>query len=315
MAARKDLPGNHPGKPFLKWVGGKTQLLNEIFARIPPFKGRYFEPFLGGGAVFFALRPKRAVLCDANRELITTYTVVRDAVSDLIRELREYRYNEELYYKLRNADRTPDFMKWSPVRRAARFIYLNKSCYNGLYRVNSRGQHNVPFGRYSNPTILDEQTLRACSAALQGAELRTADFRELEPDIAPHDFVYFDPPYVPLSPTASFTGYHRSGFDLRAQEELADLCRRLSGKGVHLLLSNSATTTVKKLFRGFTIKKVYAHRAVNSVIGGRGMIAEYLVSNPIKGAEKKRRSISPPRATLRPLQRKEMANAPAPWRG
>lgn len=269
-------------KPFLKWVGGKSQLLGQLRTEIPDPMNCYFEPFVGGGALFFDLQPKRATLSDTNEELINAYTVVRDQLEELIDALKEFRYDSELFYQVRNADRSDSYRdpsNWTPVRRAARLIYLNRTCFNGLYRVNSRGQFNVPFGRYSNPTILDVATLKACSAALAQTTLVVGNFALVETMAMAGDFVYFDPPYVPLSDTASFTSYTKSGFGPNEQAALRDCARNLVERGVRVLISNSDTPLIRELYADepFKIGTVFASRAVNSKAERRGKVAEVLI--------------------------------------
>ena len=269
----------HRCRPFLKWVGGKGQLLSELASRLPRNIKRYYEPFVGGGALFFHTEPEHAVLSDINEELIAAYEVIRDDVEALIEDLRKHKYEKEHYYKVRNADRESSYRAWPPVEKASRLLYLNKSCFNGLYRVNSRGFFNVPFGRYVNPTIVDAENLRACSKALQQAKIERGGFEQIEEVITPADFVYFDPPYVPLSATSYFTGYSRNGFDLEMQKSLFELCRRLDKRGVRFMLSNSAAGFVKELYRKFRVEIVHASRAVNSKATARGKIEEVIVTN------------------------------------
>ena len=266
-------------RPFLKWVGGKSQLLPELLPRFPKNVKRYFEPFIGGGAVLFAYQPKLATVVDVNQELIGAYTVVRDDVESLIKDLRRHVHDEAYYYDIRNADRSPSFAKWSAARKAARLIYLNKTCYNGLYRVNSQGFFNTPFGSYVNPTIADADNLRACSRVLQGVEIKHGDFDQIEEQIGPDDFVYFDPPYVPLTATAYFTSYSKNGFDRDMQQSLFELCCRLDRRGIRFMLSNSAAEFVKTLYKKFRVDIVMAARAVNSKGDKRGRIEEVLVTN------------------------------------
>ena len=267
-------------KPFLKWVGGKTQLLPEISKRMPADYDKYFEPFLGGGAVFFALQKQNAYLVDINYELINTYRVVRDCLDELIGDLKRHVYDKNYYYNIRRIDREIEYTSWSNVQKASRFIYLNKTCYNALWRVNSKMQFNTPFGRYKNPTILDEQTLRKCSEVLQNnVELIAGDFRDIESLITSKDFVYFDPPYVPLSKTASFTAYSKGGFNENMQRELSLLCKRLDQKGVRFMLSNSSASLVLELYKSFNIEFVKASRAINSQGHERGKISEVIVTN------------------------------------
>ena len=265
-------------RPFLKWVGGKTQLLPELLARIPKYRGRYLEPFIGGGALFFAHQPRRASLSDINPELINVYKVVRDNVEDLIRDLGKHRYEQEYFYKVRNLDREPGYAALSAVETASRLIFLNKTCYNGLYRVKAGGKFNTPFGRYTNPTIVDADNLRACSAALRNIELRSGTFLDIEADVTADDFIYFDPPYVPLSMTSSFTSYSNGGFDLTFQVALRDLCVRLRERKISFLLSNSSAPFVLELYKDFDIVRVKARRAVNSQRAGRGEVDEVLVT-------------------------------------
>ncbi|MEL6461819.1 MAG: DNA adenine methylase [Cyanobacteria bacterium J06558_2] len=267
-------------KPFLKWVGGKTQLLPEISKRMPAHYDKYFEPFLGGGAVFFALMKQNAYLVDINYELINTYCVVRDCLDELIGDLKRHVYDKNYYYNIRSIDRKIEYASWSNVQKASRFIYLNKTCYNALWRVNSKMQFNTPFGRYKNPTILDEQTLRKCSEVLQNnVELVAGDFRDIESLITSKDFIYFDPPYVPLSKTASFTAYSKGGFNENMQRELSFLCKRLDQKGVRFMLSNSSASLVLELYKSFNIEFVKASRAINSQGHERGKISEVIVTN------------------------------------
>jgi DNA adenine methylase len=264
--------------PFLKWAGGKRQLLAHIEALVPERIDTYFEPFLGGAAVFFRLaaggRFRRAVLADANPELVYCYQAIRDDVDGVIGELGKFRNNRELYYRVRRRDPS----KLSPTARAARLIYLNRCGYNGLYRVNSSGQFNVPFGRYRRPVICDVDRLRAASAALQKARIVCSDFASTLRTVGPGDFVYLDPPYVPLSATSSFTAYAKGPFGSRDQERLADVLRKLASQKVPALLSNSDCETTRTLYRGFdAILSVPARRAINSVGHRRGPVDEILV--------------------------------------
>ncbi len=266
-------------RPFVKWVGGKTQLLPELLKRIPKDIARYFEPFVGGGALFFSLQPKASVISDSNEELINAYQVVRDHVEELIPDLKQHLYEEGYYYGIRDADRLPEYKNWSPVTRASRLIFLNKTCYNGLYRVNSKGQFNTPFGRYVKPRIVDEENLRACSAALKNTQLSTHGFLGIEDGITSKDFVYFDPPYVPLSATSYFTSYNKEGFGLEVQRDLYALCERLDAKGIRFMLSNSSAPFVLELYKKFRIDLVGASRAINSKASKRGTVQEALITN------------------------------------
>ncbi|MGE5597487.1 MAG: DNA adenine methylase [Hyphomicrobiales bacterium] len=274
--------------PFLKWAGGKAKLAPEVLSRAPERFGRYFEPFLGGGAVYFALaevRPLAApVLNDANPDLIACYRALRDSPDAVIERLRPLArgYLEAkgearaaFYYRVR-AD-----APGCEVCAAARLIFLNRTCYNGLYRVNASGRFNVPHGRYRNPRILDEPRLRAAAEALRGAELCQLDFEAACANARAGDFVYFDPPYQPLSRTARFTAYTSADFGPADQERLRDLFESLARRGVACLLSNSDHEAIRGLYggRGYTFDTVQMSRAINSVGTGRAPIAELLVSN------------------------------------
>jgi len=228
-------------KPFLKWPGGKRQLLRELLHNMPKKYGRFFEPFVGGGALFFAIKPEYGYISDINPELINAYEVVQNSVEELIEGLRKHRNTENYFYELRNADRDQGYKNWDDVEKASRLIYLNKTCFNGLYRMNSDGHFNVPFGFYRNPNILDEDNLIACSVLLKKTEVALASFEAVEKKARRGDFVYFDPPYVPLNKTSSFTKYYKDDFDLDAQFALRELCDRLDSKGVLFMLSNSYT--------------------------------------------------------------------------
>lgn len=262
-------------RPFVKWAGGKRQLLSQLAPLFPPRWNVYFEPFVGGGAVFFHLHPERAVLSDVSEELINAYTVIRDCVEELIERLRSHRNEESYFYSIRDLD--PAAL--SPVERAARLIYLNHTCYNGLYRVNSRGQFNVPFGRYRNPKICDADGLRLASEALRSADIRVADFEEALADAGAGDFIYMDPPFDPLSRTSSFTGYSEGGFSRHEQERLARMYRDLDRRGCLLMLSNSDTPFVRQLYEGYRTVVMQARRAINSQAYGRGAVAELAILN------------------------------------
>ena len=273
-------------KPFLKWAGGKTVLLPELLKAAPQRIATYYEPFLGGGALFFALQTERrfehALLSDSNKELINAYVQVRDNVDALIYALtvhqRKYHAAEdraEYYYTIRSKRLTCD------LGGAANLIFLNKTCYNGLYRVNSNGHFNVPHGRYKNPAICDESGLRAASAALQHVELRVADFSVGPAEASDGDFVYFDPPYVPLNETSNFTGYTSKDFDAAEQRRLAHTAAQLAYQGACVALSNSAHPDVASLYRSecFQLREVRARRSINANATKRGPIAEYLIQS------------------------------------
>ena len=266
-------------RPVLKWAGGKRQLLPELLARLPQSFNGYHEPFVGGGAVFFELvaqgRIATAYLSDANPSLIDVYLGLRDGVDDVIAALRQHRYERDYYYQMR-ALRPADL---SLPQRAARIIYLNKTCYNGLYRENRRGEFNVPFGRYKNPTICDEPNLRAAAAVLRGVDIARRPFDSVLDYAKEGDFVYFDPPYHPVSATANFTSYDRDGFGPDDQRRLRDVVAKLREHGVAAMVSNSDTPFIRELYDGFRIDQVQAARAVNSQANGRGKVAELIIRN------------------------------------
>jgi DNA adenine methylase len=273
-------PPGRPGPsiaagPFLKWAGGKSQLLQQYSSLFPKTWKTYFEPFLGGGAVFFHLQPTVGVLTDVNEELINCYIVVRDEVEELIQALRAHRSEKDYYYSVRAWK--PETL--TPVQRAARLIFLNRTCFNGLYRVNSKGQFNVPFGRYSNPTICDQTGLTAASLALKRANIHAADFEDVLDKAQRGDFAYLDPPYNPLSVTSSFTGYAQEGFGEAEQRRLAYVYRQMDNRGVMLMLSNSASELVRQLYSGYRAVEVTAKRAINSKADGRGPIPELVILN------------------------------------
>jgi DNA adenine methylase len=267
-------------RPFLKWAGGKTQLLSEILPALPRRIATYYEPFLGGGAVFFALanegRFRRAVLNDRNPELVETYRTVRDSVDALIEALSEHSNNaaDEAYFYRVRAER-PEAL--GRVERAARIIFLNKTCFNGLYRVNKQGRFNVPFGRYKNPKLFDEGVLRAASRALARAEILEGDFEDVVRNTSTGDAVYFDPPYAPVSSTASFTSYVANAFGVDEQERLLMVYERCVRRGVRTILSNSHCAFTEKLYDKLDWKEVAARRSINSKGGRRGAISEVLV--------------------------------------
>jgi DNA adenine methylase len=265
--------------PFLKWAGGKTQLLDQIAPLYPDRIRHYMEPFVGSGAVFFDLRSRfpdmRATLSDNNEELINCYRIVRDDVEGLIRRLRNHksRHGKEHYYKVRGESPS----RLTPPQRAARFIYLNKTCYNGLYRVNASGGFNVPIGSYADPKICQASRLRAARDALQGVTLEVRDFGACLKEARKGTFVYIDPPYHPLSATSNFTGYTEGGFGEQEQIRLSRLFRDLHGKGARVMLSNSDTPFIRELYKGFPIHQVTARRAINSNGNRRGAITEVVV--------------------------------------
>ncbi|MGP5121135.1 DNA adenine methylase [Psychrobacter alimentarius] len=267
--------------PFLKWVGGKRQLISDIEPLIPSKISTYYEPFIGGGAVLLNQQPKKAVINDYNAELINVYEVVRDNVDELIEDLAMHENESEYFYKIRLQDREEGFDKLSALKRASRVIYLNKTCFNGLYRVNSSGEFNTPFGRYKSPNIVNEPVLRAVSKYLQNNDIQllSGDFEDALKGARKGAFVYLDPPYDPLSKSSNFTGYVEGGFGSDQQERLRDVCIKLHQKGVNFLLSNSATPFIKGLYKDFEIIEVGAKRHINSVASKRGEVTEVLVRN------------------------------------
>ena len=274
-------PASSDVKPFLKWAGGKRQLLPEILKYVPRDIERYYEPFIGGGALLFALSPHRAVVGDSNAELINCYRVIRDSVDGLIEALKDHRNDKDYFYQVRRWDRDKSYFQRSEVERAARVVFLNKTCYNGLYRVNQRGEFNAPFGRYKNPRILDEQALRSISCFLNSSdsEILCSDFSDTVKTATSRDFIYFDPPYDPVSQTASFTGYSLGGFDRLEQERLKQVIDSLSCKGCRVLLSNSDTEFIRGLYRSYRMIAVQASRAINSKGAKRGKVGELLIMN------------------------------------
>lgn len=276
-------------KPFVKWVGGKRQLLNQFkeLGVYPPRNfdqevNTYHEPFVGGGAVFFDLLPRTAELSDMNHELVTTYNVIRDNPESLIQELNsdKYIYEKERFLEIRAEQPT----ELSYLKIAARFIYLNRTAFNGMYRVNSKGGFNVPFGRYTNPQICDEGNIRAVSSALAKVKVGHRDYTTVLDTAKSGDFVYFDPPYYPISKTSSFTSYTKDAFLKKEQTELRDTFLELHNRGCFVMLSNSDTPFINGLFKplkkdGITIHMVQAGRAINSNAAKRGKVFEVLVTN------------------------------------
>ncbi|AFY84227.1 DNA adenine methylase [Oscillatoria acuminata] len=268
-------------RPFLKWAGGKTQLLQQYQPLFPPQFKNYYEPFLGGGAVFFYLFQEhsagfKAVLSDVNAELINMYRCVKTDVEALIKELESHqrKHNPEYYYQIR-AQKNQKL-----VKKAARIIYLNKTCFNGLYRENSKGEFNVPIGRYKNPTICNAELLRADSQVLQSVKLEVRDFdKVLEEAKTDQDFVYFDPPYYPLSNTSQFTSYSRYNFNEQDQIRLRDVFAELAKREVKVMLSNSDCPFIRELYQEFPIHEVSAARSINSKGTHRGKISEVVVTS------------------------------------
>jgi len=266
-------------KPFVKWAGGKRQLLSQLLNCSPLRFDNYYEPFLGGGALFFRLsalgKMKHACLNDNNRVLIDAYKTIKEEPRALIAELKrgKYKNDKAAFYEIRKEQPT------DLVKATARLIYLNRTAFNGLYRVNSKGQFNVPFGKYKNPKILDEQNILEVSRALRKVELTNTDFEVASNSAKRGDFAYFDPPYHPLSRTSNFTGYTKENFTERDQERLARKFRDLDGKDCYVMLSNSYSPLILDLYKDFNIQSVDATRMINCKAEGRGKIKEAIITN------------------------------------
>ena len=270
--------------PVLKWVGGKRQLLQTLIPMLPKRKkiDNYCEPFLGGGAMLFSLQPRTAFINDINANLILVYEVIRDNVEDLIDVLSKYKNDAETFYSVRDLDRDKaKYSALSKIERAARIIYLNKTCYNGLYRVNNAGEFNTPFGSYKNPNIVNAPVLRAVSNYFNnaGITITALDYSEVLSSITPKTFVYLDPPYDPISETANFTGYVKGGFTREDQIKLRDCCNDLNERKIKFMLSNSATDFIREIYDNYNITTVKAKRAVNSVASKRGDVEEVVIRN------------------------------------
>lgn len=268
--------------PVLKWVGGKRQLLGALTPLLPKKITTYCEPFVGGGALLFHLQPTTAYINDINEELIRVYTVIRNDVETLILALQEYRNDADYFYAVRDWDRErTKYTALSDVEKAARMLYLNKTCYNGLFRVNNSGEFNSPFGNYRSPNIVNAPTLRAVSTYLNAANvfLTSADYSELLETLPKGTFVYLDPPYDPVSDTSSFTGYAKGGFTRDDQIRLRECCDALDAKGLKFMLSNSATRFIYDQYADYKITTVQARRAINSDASKRGEVDEVVVRN------------------------------------
>jgi DNA adenine methylase len=268
-----------PASPVVKWVGGKTRLLGELVARLPERWGRYYEPFAGGAALFFRVAPAKSVLNDDNADLVATYRALATDATAVIRKLAHHRerHDKDHYYGVR--ERWNDTGEtWPLVERAAAFIYLNKTCFNGLWRVNRAGQFNVPMGRYTDPPICVPDVLAAAGAVLARADLRCGDFRTAVADARAGDFLYFDPPYDPVTTTANFTSYTKGSFGPDDQRALADLARTLVARGCRVMLSNSDTPFIRSIYRGLRIDRVKCPRAINSDPTRRGDVDEVIIT-------------------------------------
>ncbi len=267
--------------PIVKWVGGKRQLLSAISALVPKNYSYYHEPFFGGGALLFHLQPKKATINDFNQELINVYQVIKENPEELIQDLKKHKNEPGYFYNLRALDRNSNFDKLSKIKKASRVIFLNKTCYNGLYRVNNAGEFNSPFGRYKNPNIVNEITIRAVSKYFNNNDINIlgTDFEKAMEGVKKGSFVYLDPPYHPISESSNFTGYVQGGFDMYDQVRLKDLCDRLNKNGISFLLSNSATQFIEDLYKEYNLIYVKANRHINSNPNKRGEIDEVLIYN------------------------------------
>ena len=273
-------------KPFVKWVGGKGRLVPELAKHFPEKYNAYFEPFVGGGAVFFSLSPKKAHINDLNSVLITLYTLIKNDVSSVITALREL---EDEYHSLDTLEDKKELylqkrkefneLNNDSFKKAVLLIFLNKTCFNGMYRENSKGGFNVPFGKHKTPTICDELNLLAVAESLQHVTITQSSYEVITSKAKPGDFIYFDPPYHPLNSTSSFTAYQAGGFGADDQRKLRDEFKRLSDLGCKVMLSNSDAPLINELYKEFKIHKIYAARAINSKGNGRGKILEVLVTN------------------------------------
>lgn len=270
-------------QPFTKWTGGKRQLLGELRSYMPETYGRYFEPFVGGGALFFDLAPEQAVINDFNEELINAYRQIKNNPAELINLLIKHKENnsKDYYLELRSADRDGRISRMTGVERAARILYMLRVDFNGLYRVNSKNQFNVPYGRYKNPKIVDVDLLYQISEYLNenDIEILQTDFAEAVKDAQTGDFVYFDPPYIPLNETSSFTSYTHEGFSYEEQVRLRDTFKELTERGVYAMLSNSSNPLVEELYKDFNIYFVEAQRTNGAKSSSRGKISEIIVTN------------------------------------
>lgn len=267
--------------PILKWAGGKRQLMPQIRKHMPDEYNDYYEPFVGAGALLLELQPQTAVINDFNEELINVYNVVKNNVDELIDSLKLHKNEEDYFYKIRELDRISEFVQLNNIQKASRFIFLNKTGYNGLYRVNSKGQFNVPFGKYKKPLIVNEEGLRNLHKYLNNNNIiiLNTDFEHAVKTATKGDFVYFDPPYDPLTTTSSFTAYSKEGFNRTDQERLYRVYKELDERGCFVMLSNSSTDFIKDLYKEFNVNIVTAKRNINSKGTGRGAIDEVLITN------------------------------------
>lgn len=269
--------------PFVKWVGGKRQIMDDIKLLLPKDIHKYtnVEPFIGGGAVLFDIQPKKAIINDFNTDLINVYNVIRDNVEDLLADLETHKNESDYFYELRGLDRSGNFEDLTPIKRASRFIFLNKTCYNGLYRVNNSGEFNSPFGRYKNPNIINQPVLKAVSKYLNNSniEVRSGDYNKVLETLDEKSFVYLDPPYHPLTSSSNFTGYIQGGWSDVDQIRLKKACDHLNNRGIKFLLSNSSADFIAELYKDYKQTLVKAARSINSKADKRGAINEVLIRN------------------------------------
>ncbi len=270
-----DLP-----KPFLKWAGGKRQLISQMDQYFPKEFNKYIEPFVGGGAIFFYLLPEQAILIDINQNLINGYKIIKNNVAELIESLKIHKNEKEYFYKVRNVDRDLEvFNGWSDTKKASRTIFMNRCCFNGLYRVNSKNQFNVPFGKYKNPKFCDKENLLAVHKSLKNVKLVNNTFEKCLDFAEKDDFIYFDPPYVPISDPANFTSYTKDNFDTDDQIKLYNTFKTLDDRGCKVMLSNSYSDFILDLYKNYHINFLQAKRVINSDASKRGSIKEVLITN------------------------------------
>ena len=265
--------------PFINWVGGKRQLLPQLRSNLPSQYNRYFEPFIGGGALFFALEREDSFISDDNKELINLYEVIRDNPVELFDSIFHHENTYEYYYHIRSLDRKPDYHLVNNIAKASRFLFLNKTGFNGLYRVNKSGYNNVPFGSRKNPKIADKQNLIDCSKLLQKTNISACCFESIKDNIMKGDFIYFDPPYIPVSKSSSFTSYTSSGFDMIMHRSLKNLCDYVNSVGAYFMLSNSSASIIRDMYSEYNIQTVSANRVLNCKKELRGKVLEFLITN------------------------------------
>ena len=268
--------------PILKWAGGKKQLLSEIEKVLPREITTYYEPFLGGASVLFFIQPKIAYVNDYNSDLINVYDCVKNNIEELILDLKKHKNSVDYFYKIRELDRDANvFNRLTNIEKASRFIFLNKTCYNGLFRVNKAGEFNTPFGYYKAPNIVNEPILRAVNLYLNENDVKysSLDFEDFLKNVKKNSFVYLDPPYDPVSISSNFTGYTNLGFDKNEQIRLKNVCDELNRKNIKFLLSNSSTDFIRDLYSDYNISIIKAKRSINSNANLRGNVEEVLIRN------------------------------------